>query len=242
MREKKINCLIVDDEPMALVLLQSYVVKTPFLELKGKCSNAIEALEKLNEERIDLLFLDIQMPELNGLELSRTLSKNTRVIFTTAFNQYALDGYKVEALDYLLKPFDYTEFLTAANKAKEWFSLLRVKSDTEQDTQKFLFVKTEYKQVKIDLDEVLYVEGLKDYIKIWLVGKPYPVLTLMTLKSIEEELPEHKFMRVHRSFIIALNKIQSIERGQVIINSHRITVAEQYKEKFQNFVTNNSVD
>jgi len=243
MHEQKITCLIVDDEPMALALIESYMAKTPFLELKGKCSNAFEALEKLTAEPVDLVFLDIQMPELNGLELSRTLSKATRVVFTTAFNQYALEGYKVEALDYLLKPFDYPEFLMAANKAREWFSLVRSKNHpVESDQNRFLFVKSEYRQIKIDLADVLYFEGLKDYVKIWLSGNPHPVLTLMSLKSLEDELPSAGFMRVHRSFIIALAKIQSIERGQVIINNQRITIADPYKQRFQEFVSHNSVD
>lgn len=241
MQEKKISCLIVDDEPMALALIEKYVSKTPFLELKGKCNNAFDALELLNSEEIDVVFLDIQMPELSGLELSKTISKETRIIFTTAFSEYALDGFKADALDYLMKPFNFDEFYNASIKAREWFSLKRKETLANSQNADFMFVKSEYKQMKINFDEILYFEGLKDYIKIWLVNQPKAILTLMSLKSLEEELPETKFMRIHRSFIVALNKIEEVERSQVIINKQRITVAEQYKNKFQEFISKNSI-
>ncbi len=241
MSNLKISCVIVDDEPMALSLVEGYVEKTPFLELKKKCSSAIEAMEFLNNEPVDLLFLDIQMPDLTGLEFSKMLAKGTRVIFTTAFDQYALDGFKVDALDYLLKPFDYAEFLTAANKANAWFSLVKEKQQSIVSEEKeFLFVKSEYKQLRIKLADVLYFEGLKDYIKIWLKDNPKPILTLMSLKSLEEELPEKQFMRVHRSFIVSLKNVDVIERSQIIINDQRITVSEQYKAQFLEFVNRNS--
>ncbi len=237
----RISCVVVDDEPMALNLVESYVEKTPFLELKKKCGSAIEAMEFIKNEPVDLLFLDIQMPDLTGIEFSKMLPKETRVIFTTAFDQYALEGFKVEALDYLLKPFDYAEFLTAANKASAWFSLVKgSQQDVVSKEKEFLFVKSEYKQLRIKLADVLYFEGLKDYIKIWLKDNPKPVLTLMSLKSLEEELPETQFMRVHRSFIVSLKNITEIERSQIIINNQRITVSEQYKPKFQEFVNKNS--
>lgn len=242
MEPQKITCLIVDDEPMALSLIEGYVLKTPFLELKQKCSNGLEALDFLNKEQVDLVFLDIQMPDLTGLELSKVISKDTKIVFTTAFDQYAIEGFKAEALDYLLKPFDYAEFLTAANKAKEWFKLVRSKSGTiSHQNMEFLFVRSEYKQTKIKLNEVLYFEGLKDYIKIWLKDESKPVLTLMSLKALEEELPSDQFMRVHRSFIIALNEIEAVERGQVLIANKRITVSDQYKEAFSNYISNNSM-
>lgn len=238
----KISCVIVDDEPMALNLVESYVEKTPFLELKQKCSSAIEAMEFIKEHPVDLLFLDIQMPDLTGLEFSKMLPKETRVVFTTAFDQYALEGFKVEALDYLLKPFDYAEFLAAANKANHYFSLLKGKPQNEvSEAKEFLFVKSEYKQLRIKLSDVLYFEGLKDYIKIWLKDNPKPILTLMSLKSLQEELPETQFLRVHRSFIVSLKNIEVIERSQIIINNQRITVSEQYKPAFLEFVNNNSL-
>ena len=238
----KITCIVVDDEPMALNLVESYVQKTPFLLLKNKFSNAIAAMEFLTTQKVDLIFLDIQMPDLTGIEFSKMLQKSTRVIFTTAFDQYALEGFKVEALDYLLKPFDYAEFLMAANKAKEWFSLVKDKNaPVLSEKKEFLFVKSEYKQVRIKLDDVLYFEGLKDYIKIWLKDNPKPILTLMSLKSLEENLPEEHFLRVHRSFIVSLKNIEVIERSQIVINNQRITVSEQYKPKFLEFVNTNSL-
>lgn len=240
----QLTCMIVDDEPMALNLVESYVQKTPFLDLKKKCGSAIEAMQFINTEPIDVLFLDIQMPDLTGLEFSKMLPKNTRVIFTTAFDQYALEGFKVEALDYLLKPFDYAEFLTAANKALEWFTLLRGSKTTSVISEKkeFLFVKSEYKQLRIKLSDVLYFEGLKDYIKIWVKDNPKPILTLMSLKSLDEELPETQFMRVHRSFIVSLKYVEVIERSQIVINDQRITVSEQYKPKFLEFINKNSLN
>ena len=238
----KISCVIVDDEPMALNLVESYVKKTPFLELKQKCSSAIEAMEFIKNNPVDLLFLDIQMPDLTGIEFSKMLPKDTRVIFTTAFDHYALEGFKVEALDYLLKPFDYAEFLAAANKAATWFELVKGKKQpVVSEAKEFLFVKSEYKQLRIKLSDVLYFEGLKDYIKIWLKDNPKPILTLMSLKSLQEELPETQFLRVHRSFIVSLKNIEVIERSQIIINNQRITVSEQYKPAFLEFVNNNSL-
>jgi len=243
MNQQKITCVIVDDEPMALNLVESYVEKTPFLALKKKCSSAIEAMEFIKTEAVDMLFLDIQMPDLTGIEFSQMLPKETRVIFTTAFDQYALEGFKVEALDYLLKPFDYAEFLTAANKARSWFDLVNgKKTNVISEEKEFLFVKSEYKQLRIKLSDVLYFEGLKDYIKIWLKDNPKPILTLMSLKSLEEELPETHFMRVHRSFIVSLKNVETIERSQIIINKQRITVSEQYKPKFLEFVNRNSLN
>lgn len=245
----KIRCIIVDDEPMALALLEGYVSKTPFLELVQKCSNAFEALEAINSGTIDLAFLDIQMPELSGLELSKTLPKSTRIIFTTAFNEYAVEGFKADALDYLMKPFGFDDFYNAALRAKEWFTLVRShlaipsqQVPPQKQEKEFIFVKSEYKQLKINLDDVLYFEGLKDYIKIWLKDQPKPILTLMSMKSLEEELPSSRFMRIHRSFIVALSSIQTIERNQVIINKERITVAEQYKAAFKEYIKTNSIE
>ncbi|MEP5254217.1 MAG: LytTR family DNA-binding domain-containing protein [Winogradskyella arenosi] len=239
----KISCVIVDDEPMALNLVESYVEKTPFLDLKKKCSSAIEAMEYIKDQPVDLLFLDIQMPDLTGIEFSKMLPKDTRVIFTTAFDHYALEGFKVEAIDYLLKPFDYAEFLVAANKANTWFELVKGQRQSVLSEEKeFLFVKSEYKQLRIKLADVLYFEGLKDYIKIWIKDNPKPILTLMSLKSLEEELPSTQFMRVHRSFIVSLDNIDVIERSQIIINDQRITVSEHYKPKFLEFINNNSLN
>ncbi|WP_339786920.1 MAG: LytR/AlgR family response regulator transcription factor [Imperialibacter sp.] len=236
---KKIRCLIVDDEPLALNLIEGYVEKTPFLELAGKCSSAYEALEKIAAEKIDLLFLDIQMPGLTGMELSRSLKNGPKVVFTTAFEEYALEGFKVDAIDYLLKPFNYEEFLKSANKAREWISVTSG-SSSETDPNA-LFVKSEYKLVKIDLQKVLYIEGLKDYAKIFLLDQTRPVMTLMSLKSLEEQLPSQQFMRIHRSFIVRLDRIDLIERNKVVIGQVGITIADAYKETFQAYLNKKSV-
>lgn len=237
---RKIKCLIVDDEPLALDLLESYVKRTPFLELVGRCANAFEAMEVLANQTIELLFLDIQMPDLNGVQFSRTLKAGPKIVFTTAFEQYALDGFKVDALDYLLKPFNYEEFLKAANKAQEWFQLLDAQGQKEEPLP-YLFVKSEYKLVKINLKDVLYFEGLKDYVKIHLATQEKPVLSLMSLKSLEESLPAGQFMRVHRSYIVNLEKIDSVERSRILINNAAIVVADQYRERFQEYLGSKSL-
>lgn len=241
---KKISCLIADDEPMALNLIESYMLKTPFLELKAKCNNAIEAMEVLQEHKdIDLFFLDIQMPDLSGLEFSKMLPQNSKVIFTTAFDRYAIDGYKVNARDYLLKPFDYNEFLNAATKARNYFESQQSVSfgKTAEKRTAFFFVKSEYKQIKINFSEILYIEGLKDYVKIFLKDHPKPVLTLMSLKKLEEELPSENFMRIHRSYIIALDKIEAIERNHIVIGNEQIAIAPNYKDALMDYIGGRSL-
>jgi DNA-binding LytR/AlgR family response regulator len=238
---QKINCLIVDDEPLALTLMENYINRIPFLELKGKCLSAFAAIEKMAEHKIDFIFLDIQMPDLNGVEFSRLVQDKVKVVFTTAFSHYAIESYRVNAVDYLLKPFSFEEFFRAAEKAKNLIELFNNKASRANE-RNFIFVKSEHRQIKIDLDDVLYFEGFKDYIKIWTRSQPKPVLSLMSLKSLEEELDHEKFMRIHRSFIVSLDKIQLVERGQIIINGERITVADQYKEKFSAFMMKKTID
>lgn len=232
----KLKCAIVDDEPLALGLLESYVEKTPFLELTGKYSSAVQAMKELPEKQTDLLFLDIQMPELNGLEFSKMVDSRTRIIFTTAFEQYALDGYKVNALDYLLKPISYTDFLQAANKAVRWFELL----NQPHDEITSIFVKSDYKLVQIELDNILYVEGLKDYVKIYEEGNQRPILSLMSMKAMEELLPASRFMRVHRSYIVQKNKIRIIDRGRIVFGKNYIPISDSYKLAFQEFLDQRS--
>ena len=203
-----IESLVVDDEPLARDLLAGYVKQTPFLHFAGACSSAVEALTVLQREKIDLIFLDIQMPQLNGLELSRMIGTQTRVVFTTAFEQYALEGFRVDALDYLLKPISYAEFLRAADKAQRWFGLQDGKQEgpvAQGRSAQTLFVKTEYKMVQLRLDQILYIEGVKDYVKIH-TEDGASVMTLMSMKAIEETLPADRFVRVHRSFIVHVDK------------------------------------
>lgn len=222
-----LKCVIIDDEPLALELMESYVRKTPFLELCGKYNSAVMALNEINFRNIDLLFLDIQMPDLNGLELSRMLPQDTRIVFTTAFDQYALDGFKVNALDYLLKPINYNEFLTASRKALEWFELKHQANPSREED--FIYVKSDYKLVQIRLEDILYIEGLKDYLKIYTENDPRPVLTLISMKSMEERLPSPRFMRVHRSYIVQMNKVKTLDKGQIIFGKTRIPISDTYK-------------
>lgn len=231
-----LNCWIVDDEPLALELLSSYVQKTPFLKLTGKYSNAVQAMRKMYDEQIDLIFLDIQMPEVNGMEFARFINENTRIIFTTAFSEYALDGYKVSALDYLLKPFSYAEFLTASKKALEWYKLKAISVEQKESHVNGVFVRSDYKLIHILFDDILYIEGLKDYIKIYSVKDSKPVLTLMSLKAMEEELPSGRFIRVHRSFIVNRNKIDSIDKNRIIINARQIPIGDTYRKAFLDMI------
>jgi len=247
-----LNCIAVDDEPLALGLVSSFIEQTPFLKLVGRFSSAVEALRAIHAQKIDVLFLDIQMPDLNGIELARVLdnskSNKPRIIFTTAYNQFALEGYRVDALDYLLKPFNYEEFLHAANKALAYAELLE-KSNTpataaatatppeERIEDEYLFLKVEYQLVRIALNDILYIEGLKDYVKVWLKSAEKPILSLTSLKSLEEKLPSKRFMRVHRSFIVSLDKINSITRNALQIGKVNITVGDQYKEAFGHFLS-----
>lgn len=231
-----LRCAIVDDEPLALGLLESYVNKTPFLELSGVYSSAVQAMKELPDKNVDLLLLDIQMPELNGLEYSKMVDAHTRIVFTTAFDQYAIEGYRVNALDYLLKPISYVDFLQAANKALKWFELIQ-KRPEEKDS---IFVKSDYKLVQIELKKILYVEGLKDYIKIYTEDSLKPILSLMSMKAMEELLPSSQFMRVHRSFIVQKNKIKVVERGRIVFNKTYVPISDSYKQAFQTFLEERS--
>ena len=226
-----LTCAIIDDEPLAVSLLENYVLKTSFLELRGTYNSAINALPALREEPVDLLFLDIQMPELSGLEFSQVLDPRIRVIFTTAFDQYAVDSYRVNALDYLLKPISYADFLASVNKAVAWFELLHKSSASDAPIDR-IFVRSEYRLLQIELSRVLYIEGLKDYVKIYLEGEERPVLSLMSMKKLEEMLPPDRFVRVHRSFIVHADKIKVIERNRIVFGKEYIPISENYKPHF----------
>ena len=231
-----ITCAIIDDEPLAVELLVSYVMKIPFLELKGKYSNAVDAMNGLSDNPVDVVFLDIQMPELNGMELSRMLPEATRVVFTTAFEQYAIDGYRINALDYLLKPISYAEFLEAANKALQWFKMVRQAEETRAPEATSIFVKSEYKLLQINLDDIRYIEGLKDYVKIHTEQSPHPILSLMNMKAMEQMLPSSRFIRVHRSFIVQKSKIKEIDRNRIVFDDVFIPIGDSYKQAFQEFL------
>ena len=229
-----LNCAIVDDEPLALELLRSYVEKTSFLRLVGRYSSAVQAMTEIPlHEEVHVLFLDIQMPELNGLEFSRMVSPETRIIFTTAFGQYALDSYKVNALDYLLKPISYVDFLQSVNKAVQWYEL-KQKADNGVDADEAddcIYVKSDYKLLRIALDRILYIEGLKDYIKIHVEDEPKAILSLISMKAMEEKLPSSRFIRVHRSFIVQKSKIKVLDRGRIVFGKEYIPISDSYKQE-----------
>ncbi|MBQ9585357.1 MAG: response regulator transcription factor [Muribaculaceae bacterium] len=232
-----IKCAIIDDEPLAIELLVSYVKKIPFMELHGKYSNAVDAMKGIADDPVELVFLDIQMPELNGLELSRMLPESTRVVFTTAFEQYAVDGYRINALDYLLKPISYPEFLEACNKALQWFMMVQQAEEPREPEVKSIFVKSEYKLLQIDLDDIRYIEGLKDYVKIYTEQSPHPILSLMNMKAMEQMLPASRFIRVHRSFIVQKSKIREIDRNRIVYDKDTyIPIGDSYKQAFLDFL------
>lgn len=243
----KLTCAIIDDEPLAIGLLENYVKKTPFLELVSTHSSALQAMELLKEKQVDVLFLDIQMPELSGLELSHMVPESTRIIFTTAFEQYAIDGFRVNALDYLLKPISYTDFLGAVNKAVKWFELnSAVQSRSEAPMQagaddEFICVKSDYKLYHINLNDILYIEGLKDYVKIYLEDKERPLISLVSMKSMEEKLPSNRFIRVHRSFIVQKSKIKVIDRLRIVFGKTYIPVSDSYKQNLLDYIDNQMI-
>ena len=232
----KLKCAIVDDEPLALGLLRSYVLKTPTLELAGEYSSAVQAMKELPNKHIDLIFLDIQMPDLSGLEFSRMIDAKTRIVFTTAFQQYAIEGYKVNALDYLLKPISYADFAGAVNKAVQWFELL----EQPREQVNSIFVKREYKLIQVELKDILYIEGLKDYVKIYEEGTSKPILSLMSMKSLEDMLPPSRFIRVHRSFIVQKDKIRVIDHGRIVFGKTYVPIGDSYKQQFQDFLDKRS--
>ena len=222
-----LSTLIVDDEPLALDLMERYVLRTPFLRLEAKCSGGAEALEALAGGGIDVAFLDIQMPGMNGLELSRLAGDRTRVIFTTAFQQYALEGFRADAID-------YNEFLRAAHKALKWFSLTREKTEPAPPapTHTYLLVRSDYRQVRIDTSDILYIEALKDYVKIFLASSPQPMITQSSLKSLEDRLPAGQFMRIHRSYIVRLDAVKIIERSRVVFGKTYIPISDTCRDDF----------
>ena len=241
-----LTCIIIDDEPLAVRLLESFVTKTSGLKLLGSYTDSVEAINAVREQRPQLLFLDIQMPDLNGMELAHMLPEGTKVIFTTAFKEYAYESYEVSALDFLLKPIRYNKFITAVEKAREWFGRSQEPHTEEpaaignQDVAKpintvFLKVDGEYRQVA--LDKILYVCGMKDYVMFYVEGERKPLITHLTMKSVEEMLPASQFLRVHRSYIVALDKIRSVDRNDCIyIGDEIIRVTDAFKETFNQFL------
>jgi len=229
--------IAIDDEPLALKLITDYISKTPSLQLLGKFESPLDAVNFLAANSVDLVFTDIHMPDLSGVEFTRSMEKGPMVIFTTAYEKYALEGYKLEIVDYLLKPFSYEEFLKAvgkANKLKKLSSGNRIEANDE-----FLFLKSDYKIRRINFNDILYIEGLKDYVKVYVQNNPKPILSLSSLKLLETKLPPNDFMRVHRSYIVNLKKIDTIERSRIVFGKTYIPVGDQYKDRFQEYLDNN---
>ena len=222
-----ISCIAIDDEPLALQLINQYCEKIPFLQLKKVFTNPDEAKEYLLNNKTELVFLDIQMPDINGVQFYKNLPNKPAVIFTTAFKDYAVDGFNVDAIDYLLKPFEYDRFLKAAYKAKEYIEFL-----SSQDLQlNSLYVKVNYEMMKINLKDIDLVEALDDYIKIHI--KPTPVLTLMTLKNMQEKLPQKEFVRVHRSYIVPLSKVEKFSKNKLVVAGNEIPIGSSYSDAYE---------
>ena len=235
------KCIAIDDEPLALKQLTDYISCVPFLSLVKSCQDAFEAMKVLADEDIDLIFVDINMPDLNGLDFIRSLISRPMVIFTTAYSEYAVDGFKLDAVDYLLKPFEFQDLLKAADKARKQYEYRMLEQQGElgnssQIKGDSLFVKSDYKVVRIDVKNIRYIEGMSEYVRIFIEGEDKPVITLASLQKMEERLPTY-FMRVHRSYIVALDKIRSVDRNNcVYIGKEIIHVTDAYKEAFNAYL------
>ena len=228
-----ISCMIVDDEPLAVKLLESFVAKTPELELLGSFTDSVEAINAIKEQKPMLLFLDIQMPDLNGMELSHMLPENTKVIFTTAFKEYAFESYEVSAIDFLLKPIRYNKFIAAVEKAEQWFSHQK----ETPSTPKTMFIRVDGELRQINFDNILFVEGMKDYVRFHVEGERLPLTTHMTMKAVEDALPAEDFMRINRSYIVRLDKIRTVDRNLcVYIGDEVIRVTDAYRDAFERYV------
>ncbi|QKG79323.1 LytR/AlgR family response regulator transcription factor [Tenuifilum thalassicum] len=234
----RITCIAIDDEPIALAIIVSHIKKIPYLDLLAEFDNPVDALEFLQDNKVQLIFLDINMPDLSGVEFARALDKNCKIIFTTAHDKYAIEGFQLHALDYLLKPISFEVFAGSVLHAKEYFDLLNAGSADRQITAdlKYLFVKAGYQIHKVDFDNILYFEGLKDYVKLYTKGSLKPIVFYSTMKALEEKLPPDLFMRIHRSYIVALNEIETIEHDRIIFGDKRIPISKQYKPLFEEFL------
>ncbi len=239
----KLRCCVIDDEPLASGLIASYILKTPFLELGGEYSSPNDATAAILAGEYDVVFLDINMPQISGVEFARIIPPTTRIVFTTAYDSYAVEGFRLNALDYLLKPVSYPEFLEAANRALQWKESLAPQAPAPApEAEKFIIVKSEYKLIQIPVDDILYIEGLKDYVRIYTASRERPVMTLLSMKSIESKLPEPPFMRVHRSFIVNTSRISTIERNRIVFGNSYVPVSDSYRQAFNDFITARTLD
>ena len=244
-----LRCFVVDDEPLAVKMLENFIARTPFLELVASFTDPVLALSEMRTQAPDLVFLDIQMPDLSGMELSRMVPAATRIIFTTAFKQYAFESYEVSALDFLLKPIRYQKFLEAAEKAREWFALKEAATASTapavapaSEAKSSTFFKVDGALRKVEFDDILFVEGMKDYVMVFLASQKQPLVTHVTMKGMEEMLPAGQFMRIHRSFIVALDKVASVSgTGDVKVGDRLLHVSDAYREAFDAYLREHSI-
>lgn len=231
-----IRCLAIDDEPLALQQLVAYINKVPFLELAAQCQSALEARDFLEHDTADAIFCDINMPDLNGMDFVKSLATPPLIVFTTAYSEYAIEGFKVNAVDYLLKPFGLQDFQKAANRLKERLGQQSYSPSQEETSGESLFLKTDYRIVKVSISDIRYIEGMSEYLKVWIEGEAKPIIALLSMKKMEERLPSH-FMRIHRSYIINLTKIQEVNKNRVIMDADTyLPIGDMYKEKFQSYI------
>ena len=243
-----IKCLAIDDEPLALQKLSSYVKKTPYLQLLGACQSALEAKEIMQKEWIDAIFIDINMPDLNGMEFVKQMDRPPMVVFTTAYSEYALEGFKVDAVDYLLKPFGLQDFLRAAQKVRHRYELENPATQSNPNEEAVgidadaMYLKSDYKTVRINISDIRYVEGMSEYLKIYLEGEKKPLIVLLSMKRLEERLPSNTFMRIHRSYIINLKKIREVNKNRVVLGEDAfLPIGDLYKETFNDYLTSKFV-
>ena len=231
-----IRCLAIDDEPLALEQIVAYINKVPFLELAAKCQSALEARTYLESDTVDAIFCDINMPDLNGMDFVKSLAVPPLIVFTTAYSEYAVEGFKVNAVDYLLKPFGLQDLQRAANRIKDRLTESVAAAKPATDSDDALFLKTDYRIVKVSIPNIRYVEAMSEYLKVWIEGEPKPIITLLSMKKMQEHLPNY-FMRIHRSYIINLNKIQEVNKNRVIMDSDTyLPIGDLYKDAFQAYL------
>lgn len=233
-----IRCIIIDDEPLALQQMEGYIKKFPYLELVASCQSATEAKEIIENGKIDAMFCDINLPELNGLDFVKSLENPPMVVFTTAYSEYAVEGFQLNAIDYLLKPFSCEDMKRAAEKIKKRYDALRTLQEISQiDEDDAIFLKTEYKIVRINISDIRYVEAMSEYLRIYLEDNPRPVIVLLSMKKMEERLPRNSFMRVHRSYIINLKKIREVSKNRIVIGDDiDIPIGDSYREPFNAYI------